>query len=378
MNTTQPEGTHRRRRYLLAAALPAFLVAALLTVVFREYSGVAEIPLAAALQICEQDGGYDLDCAQTVVSSRDVAPASEAQELLALVRTSPALSESCHSLMHMLGQRMPISQILDVGSIAADNLSQVWGSCGYGFLHGVFESLPLPETTAEAGALVGRACDQPSIVSEDRLYGECFHALGHAVHDAFTNIDERKSVCLNAFPSDAPGMSAGRIGCYTGLAMKVRDELLGEIARGRAIPATAEAFARAGSHCQSADPEWGDACAPGFVQVATESGPDHLPLFLDWCASLTSDQGPCFSQAGVYMGHYLAKFSSIDSVVTLCDGPGGRYPARLGDLCRMSLVEGRMNTGMPAAEAVDLVCAALRSRDTGVQVCEAARARYLA
>ncbi len=333
--------------------------------------------LGDALAVCADGRDYDLGCVQTTLSSRDADPALEAKALLSLVGTGDALDESCHTLMHLLGKRMPHDEILALGSTKAAELQDVWAPCGYGFLHGVFESLPLPPTTAGSAALVGRACEQPGISGVDRLHGECFHALGHAVHDRFDSVQDRLAVCRGAFPGSAPGMTPGRIGCYTGLAMKVRDDLLLELAAGRVIEPTAEAFAQAGVHCESADREWATACAPGFVQAATDSGARYVPLFLDWCSGLTGDPDPCFSQAGVYMGHFLTNFDSLEQVMSLCDGPSGRYPSRHGDLCRVSAVEGRMNTGLPALEAVEQVCAALQGRPDTESLCRAARDRYL-
>jgi hypothetical protein len=360
--------TTTSRLLRIGAACAAFVVAAGGLLVVTQRSDTM-LSAAAILQVCDRDGIYDLRCVNDTVRTVPVEQAATfATEILNVVQTHPELSDQCHAIMHTLGQH--VADDLDV--VAAD-LSAVWAPCGYGLLHGVFETQPIAEDVPTASQQIASLCEIGSITRDERLRGECFHALGHAVHDRFGGLEQSVPVCSAAFPT--ANDAAQRIGCYSGLAMKERDEVLIDVMAGKTIEPTVDGFEQVGGSCRFGGPEFAQACAPGFVQIATEFGSTHIRPFLDWCVSVTPDAvNECFKQTGVYMGHFRAKFNSLGSSVQLC-APGA---ASAVDACRVGLVEGLLNRGEPRAAAVDQVCDAYLAvgLPEASRLCDVARRTY--
>ena len=354
----------------IVAAAAVLLVAAGSALVVTQRSST-ELTAADVLSVCERDGSYDLAC---VTQTIDALPLSDAgvfaAGILDVVRANPDLADVCHNIMHTLGRHVA-SDVVNI----ADDLATVWEPCGYGMLHGVFESQPIPDTAAEAGPVVASLCQMGNIESDQRLLGECYHALGHAIHDTYKTLQDSVPVCTAAFPGVTEQDRGRRIGCYSGLAMKERDTVLSRIASGEQIEPTLVAFDMIAGACRSGGADFAIACAPGFVQVATEFGADHVGPFLQWCASVTGPgASQCYQQAGVYMGHFRMNFDSLAQSVNLCS-PGSEEAV---ELCRTSLVEGLMNRGEALDSALDQVCAAYQTAGvaSSARLCELARERY--
>jgi hypothetical protein len=330
-----------------------------------------QISASDALSVCERDGTFDIAC---ITQSIDALPVSDAglfaAGILDVVRANPELADTCHNIMHTLGRHVS-SEIITI----ADELASVWEPCGYGMLHGVYESQTIPSSVAEAGPVVASLCQMGNIESNSRLTGECYHALGHAIHDTYKTLKASVPVCDAAFPGQTDQDRARRIGCYSGLAMKERDVVLSRIQSGEQVAPTVEAFESIAGACREGDEDFALACAPGFVQVATEFGPTHMPPFLQWCSNVTGvGSSQCYQQAGVYMGHFRANFESLAQSVNLC-APGSDEAV---DLCRTSLVEGLMNRGDAVDNAVEEVCVAYQTAGLPAsnRLCELARTRY--
>ena len=330
-----------------------------------------QVTALEALSVCERDGTFDVAC---ITQSIDALPVSDAglfaAGILDVVRDNPVLADSCHSIMHTLGRHVSAN----VSSIA-DDLASVWEPCGYGMLHGVYESQEIPSSIAKAGPIVASLCKVGNIESNSRLTGECFHALGHAIHDTYKTLKASVPVCDAAFPGQSDQNRAKRIGCYSGLAMKERDVVLARIFAGEQVDPSVIAFESIAGACREGDDDFALACAPGFVQVATEFGPTHILPFLQWCSNVTGiGSSQCYQQAGVYMGHFRAKFDSLSQSVNLCSS--GTKEAV--ELCRTSLVEGLMNRGDTVESALDEVCAAYQLAGVPASnlLCELARSRY--
>lgn len=354
----------------IIAAVAVLFVAAGTAFVVTQRSSV-ELTAADALAVCEREGTYDLGCVTQAIDSLPVADAGMfAAGILDVVRANPELADTCHSIMHSLGRHVASDVVM-----IADELATVWEPCGYGVLHGVFESQPIPDTPTEAGTVVASLCRMGNIESDQRLLGECYHALGHAIHDTYKTLEASVPVCTAAFPGASEQDRGRRIGCYSGLAMKERDTVLARIATGEQVEPTVEAFDSIAGACRSGGTDFAIACAPGFVQVATEFGAEHVTPFLQWCASVTGPgAAQCYQQAGVYMGHFRVNFDSLAQSVNLCS-PGSDEAV---ELCRTSLVEGLMNRGEALDSALDQVCAAYQGAGvaSSARLCDLARERY--
>jgi hypothetical protein len=335
-----------------------------------------EQPLAASLEVCYDDVNDRLDvgCATTIVVSRaGTDPVADAVEILELSRTDARYAIGCHSVMHALGQEVAKTTQFNQ---TPEVLTDLWSPCGYGLLHGVFEKVALPTDPVGASQILRGACEVGGIRTDERLHRECLHALGHAVYDYFGQGDESYKVCAATFPGKETVMTTGRTGCFSGLAMKSRDALLQRILdRVAQVEPTVAGFANAGRVCsQQDDPEWAQACAPGFVQVATEYGASHMPAFLQWCTSVLEPAAlDCYRQAGVYMGHFNNKFSSLEEVMTICGENESGIGANVVDLCRASVAEGLKNIGLQPGEAVDRVCRIMATIPRSTDVCQLAR-----
>lgn len=338
-------------RLVAAFAVLAVAVATAVTITQR---GPAQLTAAQALTVCDRDGIYDVNCVTQTIEALPVDNAGVyAAELLSVVQQHPELADACHGLMHTLGRH-----IADEAGILADQLTDTWEPCGYGLLHGVFEYQDIPDDATAAGAKIAKLCLIGNIPSNDRLLGECYHALGHAIYDTFGGLDAAVPVCDAAFPGDGTFDSSQRVGCYSGLAMKERDEVLKRIYEGERVEPTVAAFDAVAGACRSGGVEFAAACAPGFVQIATEFGPDHVRPFLQWCSTVTPQASvQCYQQAGVYMGHFRAKFDSLAQSVELCS-PGSPDAV---ETCRTSLVEGLLNRGEALESALEQVCDAYQT-----------------
>jgi hypothetical protein len=368
----------RRRLVLIAvlALIPIVVGGVVLQGSLTKRDVTREQPLAASLEVCYDDANDRLDvgCATTIVVSRaGTDPVADAVEILELSRSEERYAVGCHSVMHALGQQVAKTTQFNQ---SPEVLSDLWSPCGYGLLHGVFEKIVLPPDPAEASQVLRGACEVGGIRTDERLHRECLHALGHAVYDYFGQGDEGYEICATTFPGKETSMTIGRTGCFSGLAMKSRDALLQRILdRVAQVEPTVAGFANAGRICsQQDDPEWAQACAPGFVQVATEYGASHMPAFLQWCSSVLDPAVlDCYRQAGVYMGHFNNKFRSLEEVMTLCGENESGIGTAVVDMCRASVAEGLKNIGLQAGEAVDRVCQIMATIPRSTDVCTLAR-----
>lgn len=375
---TEPRKPSRNRLVLLGAAalVPVVAAVAVFQGSLQKRDEVQAEPLGVSMEICydEANGRLDIGCAIKIAVSRtDANPIADASEVLELSRTDKRYSVGCHSIMHALGQK--VAQTSEFNK-TPEVLRDLWGPCGYGLLHGVFEKVELPRDPEAAAAKMRTACDVGGIRTDERLHGECLHALGHAAYDHFGEGGASYQVCVSAFPGTSPGMTPARTGCFSGLAMKTRDMLIQRILdRVASVEPTVEGFATAGRICSLQDDlEWVRSCAPGFVQVATEYGASHMPSFLNWCSSLLQPSAlDCYRQAGVYMGHFNSKFDSLEQVMTICGEGEAVNGEEVVDVCRASVAEGLQNIGDERPAAVDKVCQVLATVPRGQVACDIAR-----
>ena len=358
-----------RIRILIASTLALSIVAAGAIGLSSIRSGSSESTMGDLLALCARNGSVDIGCINQGLDAVNLdKPALAAAYVVSDAESSSKLGESCHGIMHLIGQKI-YNRVDEV----AVSLSSHWAPCGYGLLHGVMERQIIPTNLDEAAAKVKSLCMLGNLQDESRVYGECLHSLGHAIFDSRDNFSQALEVCDTAFATES-GVP-DRIGCYTGLAMKQRDKVLVEINNGRVIEPNVEAFEEVGQACAVGDSLFALACAPGFIQIATDSSPEHVKPFLSWCSATAPEaSNECFRQAGVYMGHFRDKFDSLSSSIAICDSG----TATEVESCRIGMVEGLENRGESRARALDELCQSYKASlgREGVGLCAKAREIY--
>lgn len=375
---TGTDSRARKSKTVVFAAIAVGLLAtgalaalALAPQVSKPSTGVADV--VASCQ--RQDTSVDTNCVHNAIS---LLPTDSPEELpgllLAQVQTHIDMGEDCHNLMHTLGKHLA-----DQAEDLAMNLTSEWEPCGYGFLHGVFESQKVPQDASQAGDRLSELCHIGKLNESERLRGECYHALGHAVSDSQEDTQSAINMCAQAFTDQTSSGSSGRIGCYSGVAMKARDQVLYNVTQGLMVPATVEGFSEAAAICESSTQEFALGCAPGFVQIATQYGPSHIGPFLSWCSKLLGEQAKtCYEQAGIYMGHFQQKFYPLEKAVELC----GTAAVEYAGACAISLPQGLVNRGYAPTEAVNQACTAFSAvtsgplKGQGERLCQEAQQMY--
>jgi hypothetical protein len=114
-----------------------------------------------------------------------------AESVLQVFSGDPGRRPGCHALMHEIGQLLAERE-------ESPQLEDRWSTCGYGLLHGVYETLPLPDTPEKAGQSAYKRCRENPEVAENRdLLARCEHALGHSLWRNFDgDLDRSVQGCL--------------------------------------------------------------------------------------------------------------------------------------------------------------------------------------
>ena len=304
--------------------------------------------------ICNKNqNNFEISCLENIFNNAS-DPHLSADVYLKLAENNSDLGEYCHQFLHTLGKKL-INNKVDI-LYKSDVDSIRLSSCGYGFLHGYFENISLSAIKNKDISIIDKSCTNFSTLSDKRVILECFHALGHAISDNYTELSEAKDLCKSAFIEN----SEAKIGCYGGLAMKIRDNYLLLINQGTKFPPTLEWFNEVGKNCESNDKLWTISCAPGFVQLATDQGLEYVKPFLLWCSKILTDATQCYQQAGVYLGHFSEKLGTSDELVMACKSPSSNNNYIIK--CIISIPEGRMNAGVNKVNAVKFICPEIKSK----------------
>jgi len=304
--------------------------------------------------ICNKSqNNYEISCLENIFTNTG-NPHLSADVYLKLAENHSNLGEYCHQFLHNLGKKLIKNKvdILYKSNVDSTRLS----SCGYGFLHGYFENINLSGIKNKDITLLDNSCTNLSTLSDKRVMLECFHALGHAISDNYKDLSEAKDLCNTAFIKN----SEAKIGCYGGLAMKIRDNYLLLINQGNKFPPTLEWFTEVGKNCESNDKLWTISCAPGFVQLATDQGLEYVKPFLLWCSKVLTDATQCYQQAGVYLGHFSEKLGTSEELVKACRSSSNND--NYFNKCIFSIPEGRMNAGINKVNAVKFICSNIESK----------------
>lgn len=296
---------------------------------------------------------YELSCLENIFNNIG-DPELSADIYLKLAENQSSLGENCHQFLHTLGKNLINNKapILYESNKDSTRLS----SCGYGFLHGYFENIKLTGNKTKDISLIDKSCKNLTKLPNKRVLLECFHALGHAISENYKDLNDAKDLCNSAFILN----NEAKIGCYGGLAMKIRDSYLLLINQGNKFPPTIEWFVEVGRNCESNDQLWTISCAPGFVQLATDQGLEYVKPFLIWCSDILSDATQCYQQAGVYLGHFSERLGSSDELIKICSSSSNNknYLKK----CIISIPEGRMNAGVSKLNAVRFICPNIESK----------------
>lgn len=174
-------------RRLLLLVLPLIGAAALWFLVGR-----GEQPSAGSWTACEES---QLTCIRSALELElgNVDPVTATAKARSVFEEDPTRKPGCHAVMHEIGQILA-----ERGE--TPEMGATWAACGYGVLHGVYETLPLPKDPEEAGRVAYRACSSNTEVTGNRdLSSRCEHALGHSLWRNFDG-DLKKAVagCLQS------------------------------------------------------------------------------------------------------------------------------------------------------------------------------------
>lgn len=325
------------------------------------------------ISICEIENSnssgneqYLLPCLENIFH-KDGDFLINAKAYIDLSKNNQGLGVYCHQILHYIGKNYPLENYQNIQSNKID-FEYILPSCGYGFLHGSFENVPLTGNNINDQNLLYNICEPLSDLSNKNVKLECFHAIGHAVSDSYGSIEESKNLCSEVYKSNNQAL----IGCFGGLAMKIRDEVLIKINMGEKFPPTLAWFREIGKSCQNSDFLWRISCAPGFVQLATDQGIEYVKPFLLWCDdTLKPESAQCYQQAGVYMGHFKDKIGSAEEIVAVCQD--ATEDIKNISICINSIPEGRLNAGSSIEDAVSFLC---RSRDE-FNYCDGIYGKYI-
>jgi hypothetical protein len=336
----------------------AFLFSFIILSFFISINGSENVDYSKKIKVCKIEGNgtsngsdnYLLPCLESVFnkdSNDDLL--ARAKSYIELSKNNQGLGVYCHQILHYIGGSFSLEKYQSI-SENKDDFELVLPSCGYGFLHGFFENTPLSGNNNDE-KLLKSICDPLSHLSNKNLKLECFHALGHAVSDSYKSADKSKEVCSKAYNDNTQAL----IGCFGGVSMKIRDQILVKINNGEKFPPTLTWFNEIGNSCQNADFLWRVSCAPGFVQLATDQGIEYVKPFLLWCdATLKPESTQCYQQAGVYMGHFKDKLGTAEEIVAVCIGASDE--SKNIDICINSIPEGRLNAGSSVEDSVRFLC----------------------
>jgi hypothetical protein len=299
--------------------------------------------------LCKKNNNYskyDINCLESVFLNNNNSK-SAADAYIDIAKSDKFLGEYCHQFLHSLGSAMNDNEYDDITDTKSEEIR--YSSCGYGFLHGYFENIRLTGNIKKDVTLVSSICTPLNIYKDKRIISECFHAIGHAINSSYNSGLEGKNICMKSFNNNSEAL----IGCYGGLAMKIRDEYLKRINNGEKFPANIDWFEEVGRNCTEGDDLWTISCAPGFIQLATDQGIEYVKPFLEWCSAVLSDNYQCYQQTGVYLGHFSDRLGPVNKLLDVC-----RYGNNEKDsnICILSIPEGKMNSGYSSYDAVNFVC----------------------
>lgn len=325
-----------------------FLVAAGLGTWFA--LGTGERTVTNNWEACQ---AHQYDCRKEAFAAalKRTDPRKLAETVALVFEEDPRRAPGCHQVMHEIGQAM---------SSRSDRtaMGELWSRCGYGMLHGLYETLDLPEDPQKAGALAYAECDGNEEVAAVRdLAARCEHALGHSLWRAMgSNPEKAAEACL---------VTEDRFAyenCLSGVFMMDRETNW----KGRPAPQTTEDWKEALSGCSDLTLL---SCVLTHAETAVFDSVASARGWLDFCLNVTDARyTPADSKRCVYLLAQSQTFvqeggKDTDTTVAQC----ALWTNGLPQLVREGCLQGALNAlaanGVPEQERRNRACKLLEGTD---------------
>lgn len=294
--------SYMRRVALIAVAICAVLAAASPILLGRSSTG-SSTPSSSAtfsadtyrqnLLACLGESTHEeaIDCVDRVVEALP-ADLDIAEAVLTTKKAFAGnLVVQCHEGMHALGRGLAL--VITAQPDLA--LGELWESCGQGFLHGVFENLPLERTDAAEDAF--NYCYRPEFMKTTSYRGNCLHSAGHSIYKAHAaDLESAGWDCY--FPGKAV-VGADGLGesesCLSGIYMSYIDE---RFRTAKPLPSDVR-WDDVLPHCATS-PAPG-VCSANF-DLAIRSGGPQTRSQLQWCYETADEAWLCLHKLAVSQG----------------------------------------------------------------------------
>jgi hypothetical protein len=310
---------------------------------FLRGSGSAVPAGSATWQACRGN----TSCIETAVAAE--LEASDAKRTLtaalAVFEREPTTPPGCHGIAHYIGRAIAASDQ------RTPQLGELWATCGYGALHGVFETLSLPSDPTAAGEAAYAKCRENQEISTNRdLMGRCTHALGHSLYTELGGeLDRAVAACQAEAAQDAVQQ------CLGGVYMMDRNA---RWPSGNG-PRDEAAWRDALPHC--AAPPTAAICVLSYGEVAAFTSESSTLGWLDLCFAAGTG-----THAGNHRERCLLFTGQGAAFDHVAQGPGpgietclayaGANASELGDACLQGIENALAALGTPAPDRAALTC----------------------
>lgn len=298
---------------------------------------------AAGWQRCLGVSDCILDAVTEELERR--GPERTLQSALTVFASAPNTPPGCHGVTHYIGQAIAAT------GEPAPQLGALWSTCGYGTLHGVYETLPLPTDPEQAGRNAYERCrGNKEVYAERDLMSRCTHALGHSIYTAM-NADMVRAVQACRVDPDQVAVQQ----CLGGVYMMDRNARWPD---GDGPDDTA-AWQAALPHCL--DPAGAATCVLAYAEVATSTSEQSTLSWLDLCfaatagAAGTTPQQRCllFTGQGAAFDH-MAQGPGPD--IRTCLEYAADHAPDLADACLAGIENALDAVGTPEKSRRTLTC----------------------
>jgi hypothetical protein len=329
-----------RRRALLALML---LLAGAGALWLLRGAGSSVPAESAAWQACRGN----TSCIETAVAAE--LGASDAKRTLAaalaVFEREPTTPPGCHGVTHYIGRAIAAS------GQRTPQLGELWATCGYGALHGVFETLSLPDDPGAAGKTAYAKCRENEEIRTNRdLMGRCTHALGHSIYTAMgAEINRAVDACQAETAQEAVQQ------CLGGVYMMDRNA---RWPSGNG-PRDAAGWRDALPHCT--EPQIAATCVLSYGEVATFTSETSTIGWLDLCfaagtgATAESHRERCliFTGQGAAFDHIA---EGPGPGIETCLSYAQTNAPQLDTACLQGIESALDAVGTPAADRKTLTC----------------------
>jgi len=262
----------------------------------------------------------------------------------------PRRPPGCHQVLHEVGQAMTT----ETSSLPV--MGELWSLCGYGMLHGLYETLELPEDPEEAGMRAYAKCAENEEIALTRdLVARCEHALGHSLWRAMA-ADPGKA-------AEACMVSQDRFtyeNCLSGVFMMDRETNW----KGRPAPESANQWREALSACSATAML---SCVLTHAETAVFDSAESARGWLDFCVEVTAKQDADTKRC-VYLlaqSQTFVQEDGRDDDISLAQC--ALWTGELPQLVREGCLEGAINalaaSGVPEQERRIRACRLLEDTD---------------